>query len=195
MLRELRLAQRLFFEAKEAGVSVPALVRQDPYGKGFEGVIPNLRRRYEQATWVDQADIERYRSLRPCDGCHGERLRPESRAVTIGDVGDEKGKSIVAVSRMTIEAAARVTAEAVLASDNTPQWVTARDQAVLTLLYGCGLRVGELVGLDLAARPAAHQQGRGWVDLQAGEAHVFGKGSKSIQTSDEMLQNVAQMKR
>jgi len=57
-------------------------------------------------------------------------------------------------------------------------WLEARDAAIVELLYGCGLRVGELVGLDLAASPAAHQQGRGWVDLAAGEAHVFGKGAK-----------------
>ncbi|MBS0392571.1 MAG: tyrosine recombinase XerC [Proteobacteria bacterium] len=57
-------------------------------------------------------------------------------------------------------------------------WLEARDAAIVELLYGCGLRVGELVGLDLAASPATHEQGRGWVDLQAGEAHVFGKGSK-----------------
>jgi excinuclease ABC subunit A len=58
---------------------------RDPWGKGFEGVIPNLRRRWEQAAWVDQADLEGFRSLRPCDACAGERLRPESRAVRIKD--------------------------------------------------------------------------------------------------------------
>ena len=57
-------------------------------------------------------------------------------------------------------------------------WLEARDAAIVELLYGCGLRVGELVGLDAAPSPAAHQQGRGWVDMQAGDAHVFGKGSK-----------------
>lgn len=57
-------------------------------------------------------------------------------------------------------------------------WLEARDAAIVELLYGCGLRVGELVGLDVAPSPAAHQQGRGWIDLQAGEAHVFGKGAK-----------------
>ncbi len=50
----------------------------------------------------------------------------------------------------------------------------ARDRCVTELLYGCGLRIGELVGLD--AQPSA--QARGWVDLQAGEAHVLGKGGK-----------------
>jgi integrase/recombinase XerC len=46
------------------------------------------------------------------------------------------------------------------------------------LLYGCGLRVSELVGLDLAASHEAMTDGRGWIDEQAGEVHVFGKGSK-----------------
>jgi integrase/recombinase XerC len=63
------------------------------------------------------------------------------------------------------------------AGDADP-WAEARDAAIVELLYGCGLRVGELVGLDVAASSAAHQQGRGWVDLQAGEAHVLGKGAK-----------------
>jgi len=53
-------------------------------------------------------------------------------------------------------------------------WLEARDVAMVELLYGCGLRVGELVGLDTVAGT----QARGWVDLQAGEAHVLGKGSK-----------------
>jgi integrase/recombinase XerC len=53
-------------------------------------------------------------------------------------------------------------------------WLQARDAAIVELLYGCGLRVGELVGLDAQASGTA----QGWVDLQAGEAHVLGKGSK-----------------
>lgn len=50
----------------------------------------------------------------------------------------------------------------------------ARDRCITELLYGCGLRIGELVGLDVEASDVA----RGWVDMQAGEAHVLGKGSK-----------------
>ena len=61
---------------------------------------------------------------------------------------------------------------------NADPWLEARDAAIVELLYGCGLRVGELVGLDAVASPQAEREGRGWVDLQAGEAHVFGKGSK-----------------
>jgi integrase/recombinase XerC len=50
----------------------------------------------------------------------------------------------------------------------------ARDAAMTELLYGSGLRVGELVGLDVQASSSA----KGWLDLQAGEAYVLGKGSK-----------------
>ena len=65
-------------------------------------------------------------------------------------------------------------------------WLEARDAAMVELLYGSGLRVGELVGLD--AVPTA--QSRGWVDMQAAEVHVLGKGGKrrTIQVGSKALQ-------
>jgi integrase/recombinase XerC len=59
-------------------------------------------------------------------------------------------------------------------NDDADPWLEARDSAMVELLYGCGLRVGELAGLDAVASDGA----RGWIDLQAAEAHVLGKGSK-----------------
>ena len=58
--------------------------------------------------------------------------------------------------------------------DVTDPWLECRDAAMVELLYGCGLRVGELVGLDAQASNTA----KGWLDLEGGEAHVLGKGSK-----------------
>lgn len=49
-----------------------------------------------------------------------------------------------------------------------------RDRAMVELLYGCGLRIGELLALDVQPSPHSH----GWVDAQAAEVHVRGKGGK-----------------
>ena len=57
-------------------------------------------------------------------------------------------------------------------------WLEARDAALVELLYGSGLRVGELVGLDVASSDAAARAGRGWIDLAAAEVQVQGKGGK-----------------
>jgi len=65
-------------------------------------------------------------------------------------------------------------AEFSAAPDVSDPWLERRDAAMVELLYGCGLRVGELVGLDVQASTSA----RGWIDLESGEAHVLGKGSK-----------------
>jgi len=50
----------------------------------------------------------------------------------------------------------------------------ARDHAITELLYGCGLRVSELVGLDVQASDVA----AGWVDADDAMVHVLGKGRK-----------------
>jgi integrase/recombinase XerC len=69
-------------------------------------------------------------------------------------------------------------------------WLQARDAAMVELLYGSGLRVGELVGLDAVAGPLA----RGWVDLAEGEAHVLGKGDKrrTVPVGAKALQSLTQ---
>ncbi|MCH8179463.1 MAG: tyrosine recombinase XerC [Proteobacteria bacterium] len=53
-------------------------------------------------------------------------------------------------------------------------WLQARDHAIVELLYSSGLRSAELLSLDVHAAA----QAVGWLDLDAAEAHVLGKGSK-----------------
>ena len=55
----------------------------DPFGRDFEGIVPNLRRRYAAGTWAQQDELEQYRSPRVCRECGGARLRAESRAVRV----------------------------------------------------------------------------------------------------------------
>ena len=70
--------------------------RRDPFGRDFEGILPNLRRRYETGTWAQQELLEPLRSLQSCPACDGERLRPESRAVRV------KGCTIAEYTRLPL---------------------------------------------------------------------------------------------
>src|SRR5690349_10853471 len=59
--------------------------RKRSYMTTFEGIVPNLERRYKEtdSDW-SREKIEEYMSMRPCPECKGARLRPESRAVKVG---------------------------------------------------------------------------------------------------------------
>ncbi len=64
----------------------------------FEGVIPNLERRYRETdSEYMRSEIENYMRIRQCPVCLGRRLKPEVLAVTVAD------KGIVDVSQMSIE--------------------------------------------------------------------------------------------
>lgn len=56
------------------------------YDVAFEGLIRNVERRYrETGAESSKAEYETYMRITPCGTCHGQRLKPESLAVTIGD--------------------------------------------------------------------------------------------------------------
>ncbi len=66
----------------------------------FEGVIPNLKRRYRQtASTAVREWIEGYMNVKTCPACGGARLKPESLAIKI------QGKNIYEVTRLSIQAA------------------------------------------------------------------------------------------
>jgi excinuclease ABC subunit A len=75
---------------------------KDPFGAGFEGLVPNLRRRYEEGGWLEQESLEPYRALRPCPTCQGARLKPQSRAVRV------KGRTITEYVNLPITEALQV---------------------------------------------------------------------------------------
>ncbi|MFH1423809.1 MAG: excinuclease ABC subunit UvrA, partial [Candidatus Nealsonbacteria bacterium] len=52
--------------------------------EGFEGVVPNLERRYHETdSDFTRQEIEQYMIEKECEVCHGKRLKPEVLAVTI----------------------------------------------------------------------------------------------------------------
>jgi excinuclease ABC subunit A len=67
------------------------------YMLAFEGVIPNLQRRYRetQSDYI-RSEIEHYMASRPCKACQGARLKPEILAVTVA------GRSIVDVTKLSV---------------------------------------------------------------------------------------------
>ncbi|MBQ6721464.1 MAG: excinuclease ABC subunit UvrA, partial [Clostridia bacterium] len=67
------------------------------YTTGFEGIIPTLERRYRETSSDAMKQMyEEYMVEEVCPECGGQRLKPESRAVTVG------GKSLPEVSGMSI---------------------------------------------------------------------------------------------
>ncbi|OEH46210.1 UvrABC system protein A [Legionella parisiensis] len=102
------LAQHYGFETHTAFCDLPEEVRQIVlYGSGreiidfhyhrpnggymvkrhaFEGIIPNMQRRYRESdSGMIREELAKYLSSRPCQSCHGTRLREEARHVFIDD--------------------------------------------------------------------------------------------------------------
>ncbi|MDD5606238.1 MAG: excinuclease ABC subunit UvrA [Patescibacteria group bacterium] len=74
--------------------------RENEYKTHFEGVIPNLMRRYKETdSEYIRSEIEKYMEYRICPECHGARLQPAALAVTVGN------KSIVEVASLPIREA------------------------------------------------------------------------------------------
>jgi integrase/recombinase XerC len=57
-------------------------------------------------------------------------------------------------------------------------FLRARDRAIVELLYSSGLRLSELLGIDLNPTETKEYSSAGWIDFEAGEVMVLGKGKK-----------------
>ena len=81
------------------------LAYDQPRGKGvlyqpFEGIVNNLERRFEETqSEASKKEIEEYMGECPCPVCHGQRLRGEALAVTVG------GKSIYQATELPVDKA------------------------------------------------------------------------------------------
>ncbi len=66
----------------------------------FEGVIPNMERRYMEtdSDWMRE-EIGKYQTTSPCESCGGHRLKPEALAVKVG------GKNISEATHISIAGA------------------------------------------------------------------------------------------
>ncbi len=61
--------------------------RTRSYSTRFEGIIPNLERRYRETDSDAMRErIEEFMAVAACPSCDGSRLRPESRAVLVGGI-------------------------------------------------------------------------------------------------------------
>ena len=76
--------------------------RRYEVSKPFEGVLPNLERRWREtdSAWVRE-ELGRYQSNTPCEACGGQRLKPEALAVKVA------GSSIAEASSLSIKEARR----------------------------------------------------------------------------------------
>ena len=70
------------------------------YNGSWEGFCNNLARRFrESSSEYVRAEIEKYMATKPCDTCHGKRLKKEALAVTVG------GKNIADLCDLSVEKA------------------------------------------------------------------------------------------
>ncbi|MEK9659987.1 MAG: excinuclease ABC subunit UvrA [Chloroflexota bacterium] len=131
--------------------------REFAWDSAFEGVIPNLERRYRDTTsdYV-RGEVERYMTALPCEACGGARLRPEALAVTIAD------RSIAQMTDLSVADAAAWVAALQGRGEMppvSPRWpasrdapgLSAREAAIATqVLKEIASRLGFLldIGLD-----------------------------------------------
>jgi len=132
--------------------------RYREYHTSFEGVIPNLGRRYKdtESDYV-RSEIERYMGSYPCPACQGKRLRPEALAVIVN------GKHISEVTAMSIEDA-HDWVNVISGQGAAPSPLTTRELTIARqILKEIRTRLGFLmdVGLDYLTldRPASTLSG------------------------------------
>ena len=132
--------------------------------KPFEGVIPNLERRYREAdsAWL-RDDLARFQSARACESCAGHRLKPEALCVKVG------GLHISEVTRFSIKEAAH------WFSGISMKLTRQRREIAERILKEINQRLGFLVDVGL-----------GYLTLGRGSATLSGGESQRIRLASQI---------
>jgi excinuclease ABC subunit A len=111
---------------------------ENTYTASFEGVIPNLERRYKETdSEFVKTELERFMVSRPCPTCGGKRLRPEALAVTVD------GRDIWMVSNLSVS-------DALTWSEDLSAHLSERERTIARqLLKEIAARLGFLVDVGL----------------------------------------------
>ncbi|MGD0862894.1 MAG: excinuclease ABC subunit UvrA [Candidatus Limnocylindrales bacterium] len=111
---------------------------ENTYGATFEGIVPNLERRYRETdSDFIKSELERYMVARPCPTCEGKRLKPEILAVTVD------GRNIWQISTLSITSACEWVAA-------LPARLTDRERTIARqILKEISARLGFLVDVGL----------------------------------------------
>ncbi|MFI5199570.1 MAG: excinuclease ABC subunit UvrA, partial [Candidatus Limnocylindrales bacterium] len=111
---------------------------ENTYTASFEGIIPNLERRYKETdSEFVKAELERFMVSRPCPTCGGKRLRPEALAVTV------IGRNIWDVSTLSVS-------DALAWSEELSGHLSDRERTIARqLLKEIAARLGFLVDVGL----------------------------------------------
>ncbi|CAM3758586.1 tyrosine recombinase XerC [Polynucleobacter antarcticus] len=79
---------------------------------------------------------------------------------------------------LSVEQALALVNQAVKEAADTADLETVRDAAIIDLLYSSGLRLSELLGIDVLQSKGRQHESAGWLDWDAAEVTVLGKGGK-----------------
>ena len=145
--------------------------RRRSYSTTFEGIVPNLERRYREtdSDW-SREKIEEYMTLRPCPECKGARLRPESRAVLVGDTAIHEFTALSA--RRALEWVARAGAVRARPADRAAGAARDRGAAAVPRERRRRVPVDGAGGVDAVGRRGAADPARHADRLVAGRRAV-----------------------
>jgi integrase/recombinase XerC len=79
---------------------------------------------------------------------------------------------------LSVEQALALVNQAVKEADEKKDLESIRDAAIVDLLYSSGLRLSELLGIDVMQSKDRRHESAGWLDWDAAEVTVLGKGGK-----------------